>query len=588
MTALELESRVGAAGDPEAALLDALPMGVYVCAKDGTIERFNREAARLWGRRPKLRETDERFCGAYRLYWPDGRVLPHAETPMAAALATGEPATNAEVWIERPDGSRVLVLVNIVPRRDAHGEVIGAVNCFHEITEMRRTEEALRESRVFLRAVVDNSPECVKVVARDGAIVQMNLAGCAMVQAAGPQEVEGRSVFDIVAPEDRQAWRENHDRVCGGETLSWAFDIVGLNGARRHLETHAAPIRVDGEVMHVAITRDVTDLTEQRRRLEASERRARDLLEALPTAVYTTDVDGRITFFNEAAVQLWGRRPELGELWCGSWRIFTPQGELLPHEACPMAVALREQRPVRNVEAVAERPDGSRVPFMPYPTPLRDADGKMTGAVNMLVDISFHKQADEQQQALINELNHRVKNSLATVQSIAQQTLRYADSAEAFRDAFTSRLIALSRAHDLLTTGAWTGADLETILEAVVSPYATPRSRIELSGPTVTLPPRQALGLAMALHELTTNAAKHGSLSTAAGRVVIAWRLEPDGVSLDWREADGPEVSIPTRRGFGSKMLERTICGELSGRCDVAFEATGLRCHLSIPVTPAA
>jgi PAS domain S-box-containing protein len=131
------------------------------------------------------------------------------------------------------------------------------------------------------------------------------------------------------------------------------------------------------------------------------------LLDALPAAVYTTDVAGRITFYNEAAAVLWGCRPELGKSeWCGSWRLFWPDGQALPHDECPMAVALKENRAVRGAEAIAERPDGTRVPFLPYPTPLHDASGKLVGAVNMLVDITDRKRAEEQQALLIRELHH--------------------------------------------------------------------------------------------------------------------------------------------------------------------------------------
>src|SRR5690606_37347929 len=113
------------------------------------------------------------------------------------------------------------------------------------------------------------------------------------------------------------------------------------------------------------------------------------LLQALPVAVYTTDAEGRITFFNEAAAEFWGHRPELGEsFWCGSFKLFHPDGRPMAHEDCPMAVCLREGVAVRGAEAVAERPDGTRVPFAPYPTPLHDADGRIIGAINMLVDIT--------------------------------------------------------------------------------------------------------------------------------------------------------------------------------------------------------
>src|ERR1051326_8113496 len=114
-----------------------------------------------------------------------------------------------------------------------------------------------------------------------------------------------------------------------------------------------------------------------------------ELLEALPIAVYTTDADGRITYYNDAAAELWGHRPELGSSkWCGSWKIFWPDGRPLPHDQCPMAITLKTGEPVRGVEAIAERPDGTRVNFLPYPTPLRDASGRLTGAINLLMDIT--------------------------------------------------------------------------------------------------------------------------------------------------------------------------------------------------------
>ena len=125
-----------------------------------------------------------------------------------------------------------------------------------------------------------------------------------------------------------------------------------------------------------------------------SELRWRELVNALPAAVYVTDAAGRITFYNDAAAALWGCNPEIGKsTWCGSWKLYWPDGTPLPHDECPMAVTLQTGRPVRGVEAVAERPDGTRVPFMPYPTPLHDASGKLVGAVNMLVDLTESKRA---------------------------------------------------------------------------------------------------------------------------------------------------------------------------------------------------
>src|SRR5580693_7567404 len=129
-----------------------------------------------------------------------------------------------------------------------------------------------------------------------------------------------------------------------------------------------------------------------------------ELLEALPVAVYTTDAQGRITFYNQAAADLWGHRPELGsDQWCGSWRLYWPDGRPLPHDQCPMALTLKEGRPVRGIEAIAERPDGTRVNFLPYPTPLRDTSGRLIGAINLLMDITerHHAEIDLQRLAAI-------------------------------------------------------------------------------------------------------------------------------------------------------------------------------------------
>ena len=151
------------------------------------------------------------------------------------------------------------------------------------------------------------------------------------------------------------------------------------------------------EGLLACVQADLERLVEdQSRALEEREQHLRDLLEALPAAIYMTDADGRITFYNEAAVALAGRRPERGQdQWCVTWRLYQPDGTPLPHDQCPMAMALKENRPIRGVGAVAERPDGTRVSFMPFPTPLRDASGALVGAVNMLVETAHHSRAEE-------------------------------------------------------------------------------------------------------------------------------------------------------------------------------------------------
>src|SRR5882724_3680251 len=151
----------------------------------------------------------------------------------------------------------------------------------------------------------------------------------------------------------------------------------------------------------------------------------RDLLEALPTAIYTTDANGRITFSNQAAVEFSGRTPEIGsDQWCVTWRLYWPDGRPMPHDECPMARALKEDRPIRGEEAIAERPDGTRVPFMPYPTPLHDASGRLVGAVNMLVDLTASKHVE----VVRNRLNETLE------QRVEERTLELTEALEQLRE----------------------------------------------------------------------------------------------------------------------------------------------------------
>jgi PAS domain S-box-containing protein len=319
------------------------------------------------------------------------------------------------------------------------------------------------------------------------------------------------------------------------------------------------------------------------------ERRFRELLDALPAAVYTTDAAGRITYYNEAAVELWGHRPPLGSAeWCGSWKLFWPNGAPMAHAECPMALALREDRAVRGMEAAAERPDGTRVPFIPYPTPLHDEAGWLVGAVNMLVDISERKRAEEHQQLLVRELHHRVKNTLATVQAIMGSTARSAATVEEFKNAMIGRIGALARTHLLLSEEGATVAFAD-ILHNELDPFDDgSEDRIRLQGPRVEVASRLAVSLGMAIHELTTNAAKYGALSVYGGKVDVRWRVITDAarrtLEFDWIESGGPEVSPPTRQGFGSRLLDFVLPGQIQARSTIDYRPEGVRVHCTLPL----
>ena len=334
----------------------------------------------------------------------------------------------------------------------------------------------------------------------------------------------------------------------------------------------------------VSCFQDITARKVAEDRLQEREQWYRALLDALPAAIYTTDAKGRVTFFNEAAVELSGRRPVLGsDEWCISSRLYSPGGAPIAHQDCPMAVALRTGKPVRGTEKIVERPDGSRVPVLPYPTPLHDAEGQMIGAVNMLVDITERRQAEQQKTLLLRELAHRVNNTFAVILAITQQSLRAAPSAEGFAETLTGRLQALAQAHNLLLAKNWTGAELGELAKGQLAPFSPEGGdRLKIDGPKAMLGPTQVIALGIVLHELGTNAAKYGALSVEGGEVELSWMLHPDRVSLTWAERNGPPVMPPSHKGLGSKLIER---GLPDASIDWRFLPDGVICAIELPLS---
>ena len=310
---------------------------------------------------------------------------------------------------------------------------------------------------------------------------------------------------------------------------------------------------------------DISERKAGEARLGAREAWFRGLLSALPAAVYTTDAEGRITYYNQAAADLAGRRPEIGtDAWSIAWRLYYPDGKPLRHEDCPMAMALKTGEPIRGTEKVAERPDGTRVPILPFPTPLKDDSGKLIGAVNMLLDISDRKAAELQKTTLLRELAHRVNNIFAVVLAVTHQSLRTATSPQTFAETFTARLQALARAHNLLLARDWAGADLDELAREQIAPFKPhAEEMLKIEGPKVMLKPGQVIALGAVLHELATNAYKYGALSVPNGSVELGWSLTRkdgiDHVELTWHERGGPRVRRPLKKGLGSRIIQRGL-----------------------------
>jgi len=236
------------------------------------------------------------------------------------------------------------------------------------------------------------------------------------------------------------------------------------------------------------------------------------------------------------------------------------------------------------------RKDGSEFWAGVFIAPVRDDDGAIVQYFASFVDLTRHKDDQAQSRMLIDELNHRVKNTLATVQSIVWQALRTASDPKAIREAIESRLFALSRSHDLLTRKNWESAGLHDIVEDALEPFGIKDGRADrlvLRGENIRFPPRSALALGIAFNELATNAVKYGALSNAKGSILIEWRtVSPDAgrrLILNWQERDGPTVAPPAHKGFGSKVIKRGLADELEGTVEMEYRPDGLVCVVDIP-----
>lgn len=311
------------------------------------------------------------------------------------------------------------------------------------------------------------------------------------------------------------------------------------------------------------------------------------IIENAADSIFVMDLEGRTVLANAAAEQTFGWTKEelFGKVLHDVVHHRYPDGRPYPMSECPLGQVIETHRVVKKHEDIFFHRNGSPVHVSCSNAPVM-LKGEMVGAVLIAIDITERKRAEEHQRLLMHELNHRVKNTLATVQALVAQTLRTSSSHSEARAAIDARLTALSRAHDVLTRERWDGADLHDIVAQAVEPFAL--ARFHVAGPEVRLAPSKALAIAMALQELATNATKYGSLSNTSGQIFLSWRIEgaPSVPCLhfSWQEKGGPPVVPPSRRGFGSRLIERSLAQELEGQVTITFEPDGVICSIEAPL----
>lgn len=517
----------------------------------------------------------------------------------------------------------------------AAGTGAGSKRCF--IGEARGVLKELAKSgdlAVDLASAFDASPNAYVLLTPDLRIATANQAyldvtnstrGAIVGQPlfaafdSGPSDEAPENIRQVRASLERARDRRERDHLA---LVRFSIARAGEDGReifenRYWSATHTPVLDGDGDV--VFILQHTSDITELQRLRERSDSESTGAVETnLGGAVL-----GRAEQVQQANLRLEGERTRLLEMFMqapgfvavlsGPQHVFqmhnAAYAQLIGHrhltgkpirEALPELAGQGYYEFLDDVYATGEAHEGraslvqlQQAPDAPLESvyldfiyqPIRDASGAVVGIFVQGHDVTETVRSAERQKLMIDELNHRVKNTLATVQSIAMQTARSHADPRSFAEGFQARLLALSHTHDLLTRSHWEGADLGSILEHETEAHGS--HRVSINGPHVALPPAAALSLGMIFHELATNAAKYGSLSATEGRVLVDWAVADQTrprLELTWREIGGPAVSAPSRIGFGSRLIDRNVRHDLAGTVELDYAGDGFVATFSLPL----
>jgi PAS domain S-box-containing protein len=432
----------------------------------------------------------------------------------------------------------------------------------------------------------ENGTVGLHLVGADGTILRANRADYELLGYSA-EEYVGQPINRFHADEDVIA--DILQRLTAGQRLDkYPAKLRAKDGSIRHVLISSSVNFRDGEFANTrCFTVDVTEKLEAEAALREAQERLAATYEGLLAGIAECDENGRFVRLNEAFTTITGY--ERDELLAKTFFDIT-HPEDAEQERIDFERQVSGEIDGYVVEKRYVRKDGSIIWVEATSSTVRSQDGSFGFGVRMVQDITDRKAAQEQKNLLLAELNHRVKNTLATVQALVAHTARNSSSPEDFQRRFEPRLIALSAAHDRLTQNEWRGANLKDIIAGEVAARGTEDGRVTASGPDILLNPRTSLSLSMALHELVTNALKYGALSVPGGRVDLNWRVGrdahspyPTSLQIEWVESGGPSLKEPEILGFGSRLL-RVTASELGGELSTEWEPGGLRWRLGFPL----
>ena len=552
---------------------------VVVMTINGMILDWNAraEAAFGWSRAEVLGQ------GLVEVLAPAAQRDSYRQILLTRLALAGPPAARqtSQLKAVRRDGVEIPIEVSLAAFGEADAPLFLAF--IRDISDRLEVHARLAASEARFRAAIGAVDGILWTNDASGRMVG-DQPGWAQLTGQSPDEYRGFGWANAVHPEDAEptvaAWNA---AVARGGPFDFEHRVQRHDGVWRDFSVRAvAALEADGSVREwIGVHTDITERKRAEERLRESESRFRAMADSAPAPVWMTSPEGDMTFANEAFAEFAGVEAKalLGDAWI---RLIHPED--LPGVAARRAAA-RAGPEAYGFEARFLCAGDVYRWMVANARPQIDAHGQFQGYIGMAMDMTETKAAETRQRLLINELNHRVKNTLASIQSIVRQTLRPDETPVHVRERLIDRLLAMSAAHDVLTRESWEGAGLEEIVLQGLAPFVDDQEpdRIAITGPALRVGASTALSLALAIHELATNAVKYGALSTPGGKVTVVWdRGQGDHTVLTWTEHGGPPVQTPSRKGFGTRLLDRGLAADLGGRPKLTFDVEGVRAVLPV------
>jgi two-component system CheB/CheR fusion protein len=549
-------------------VFNSLDLPVVVLRPDLTIASFNGAGADMLGLAPsdigrRLRDISVEAGSSNLEKW--------CAESMSAATASRHDFRRGDQWF----------VLRIAPCQTGAPRFNGIVLTFTNVTAFRASIGQALYEREYTKGILNTVCDPLIVLDANQRVQTANRAFHEMFRVSreetqnAPLAAVVNRAFDLPRLHLQLQEALVNDREF--QPFEIDHDVQGVG--RRTLSVNARPLFLPNrpERLMLLVLQDIT----ARKSGEAANAKLAAIVATSDDAIMSMDVAGTITSWNRGAENMFGYTAEeaLGQ----------PMTILIPADrrdevSSGLERVGRGER-ISHYETVRLRKDGCSVEVSLALSPINDDSGTIVGISKIARDITERKRAEEHRDLLLRELDHRVKNTLAGVQSMAKQTMSSATAPEVFYEAFDARLMALARAHSVLAREGWQGAALRTLVLIALEPYKSDtRQRWTLQGEDISLPSQSALALARGLHELATNAAKYGALSVPTGHVDVTWRMESEfGLHLVWAETGGPPVKMPQRRGFGSRLIEHGLAYELNCKVELEFDPAGLRCAIDVP-----